>query len=174
MRASGCVDMNVGLGALGNARRRGGGRVTGAFSSTSDGVLRARGRKERWHAARPSQYLLLTAFRYMERRKRKEEREEGNQSTLPSFLPSFLPPPSFPSHLLRFKCLYPDRARPARRRRLALLATEPEHGGKSHLVRKNSSLSKRLRNFDLADANGALELGFTPSLCSEAGRQPLD
>ena len=56
-------------------------RVTRAFSSTSDGGGGGRG-------DRPSQYLLLTAFRYMERRRRREERGEGRgaKSKRPSCL----------------------------------------------------------------------------------------
>ena len=60
-------------------------RVTRAFSSTSDGGGGGR-------CDRPSQYLLLTAFRYMERRRRREERGEGrNQSALLAFSSSSSP-----------------------------------------------------------------------------------
>ena len=54
-------------------------RVTRAFSSTSDGGGGGR-------CDRPSQYLLLTAFRYMERRRRREDRERGAKSKRPSCL----------------------------------------------------------------------------------------
>ena len=58
---------------------RAGRRVTRAFSSTSDGGGGGR-------CDRPSQYLLLTAFRYMERRRRREERGRGAKSKRPSCL----------------------------------------------------------------------------------------